>query len=133
VWWLREQLDYAAMTAALVSWLGEHDFSAFRAAGCQAKSPVRRLLAAQIARRALGAGTTLSCEFTANAFLQHMVRNLVGTLVEVGRRERRPEEAAAILASRDRALAGVTAPPSGLVLVEVLYPPRYGLPRYPGE
>jgi tRNA pseudouridine38-40 synthase len=130
VWWLREPLDSAAMTAAAAAWLGEHDFSAFRAAGCQAKSPVRRLKSVQIARRSHGAGVLVTFEFTANAFLQHMVRNFVGTLVGVGRGELGPAQAAAILSSRDRKVAGVTAPPGGLALVEVLYPPHYGLPRY---
>jgi tRNA pseudouridine38-40 synthase len=132
-WWVREPLDCAAMTAAAASWLGEHDFSAFRAAGCQARSPRRRLLAVQIARRAQGGGTLVTCEFTANAFLQHMVRNLVGTLVAIGQGELPAKAAAEILSSRDRTAAGVTAPPEGLALVEVLYPPHYGLPRFVDE
>ena len=86
-WWLRQPLDCAAMTAAATAWLGEHDFSAFRGAGCQAKSPMRRLMAVAIANRPRGEGALVTFEFTANAFLQHMVRNLVGTLV--GDRERR--------------------------------------------
>jgi tRNA pseudouridine38-40 synthase len=128
-WWLRQALDYGAMTAAASAWLGEHDFSAFRAAGCQAKSPLRRLMAVRIAERPAAVGVLVTLEFTANAFLQHMVRNLVGTLVAVGSGELTPAAAAAILVSRDRAAAGVTAPPWGLALVEVLYPLRYGLPR----
>jgi tRNA pseudouridine38-40 synthase len=132
-WWVREPLDCGAMTAAASSWLGEHDFSSFRAAGCQARSPRRRLLAVQIARRAQGAGTLVTCEFTANAFLQHMVRNLVGTLAAIGRGELPPKAAAEILATRDRTAAGVAAPPEGLALVEVLYPPHYGLPRFADE
>ncbi len=130
VWWLREPLDCAAMTAAGVALLGEHDFSAFRAAGCQAKSPRRRLMAVQIARRANANAVLVTLEFTANAFLQHMVRNFVGTLTAIGRGELPPKAAAEILAGRDRTAAGVTAPPEGLALVEVLYPPHYGLPRY---
>jgi tRNA pseudouridine38-40 synthase len=132
-WWVREPLDCAAMTAAAAGWLGEHDFTSFRAAGCQARSPYRRMIAVRIARRAQGPGTLVTCEFTANAFLQHMVRNLVGTLVAIGRGELPPSAAAAILASRDRTAAGVAAPPSGLTLVEVLYPPHYGLARYNDE
>jgi tRNA pseudouridine38-40 synthase len=130
VWWLRQELDCAAMTAAASAWLGEHDFSAFRGAGCQAKSPMRRLTAVALARRPSGAGTLVTLEFTANAFLQHMVRNLVGTLVAVGRGELASNDAALILERRDRREAGVTAPPEGLALVEVLYPPRFELPRY---
>ena len=129
-WWLRQELDCGAMTAAATAWLGEHDFSAFRGAGCQAKSPMRRLTAIAIARRPQGAGTLVTFEFTANAFLQHMVRNLVGTLVAVGSGELAPQEAALILERRDRREAGVTAPPEGLALVEVLYPQQFGLPRY---
>jgi tRNA pseudouridine38-40 synthase len=118
------------MSAAAASWLGEHDFSAFRGAGCQAKSPMRRLLAVAIARRAHTHTTLVTLEFTANAFLLHMVRNFVGTLAAVGSGELAPEDAAAILASRDRRAAGVTAPPEGLALVEVRYPAELGLPRY---
>jgi tRNA pseudouridine38-40 synthase len=128
-WWLRQPLECAAMTAAATAWLGEHDFSAFRGAGCQAKSPMRRLTAVSIARRPRGEGTLLNIEFTANAFLQHMVRNLVGTLVAIGSGELPVADAGAILEQRDRRRAGVTAPPQGLALVEVLYPPRFGLPR----
>ena len=128
-WWLRQPLDCAAMTVAATAWLGEHDFSAFRGAGCQAKSPMRRMTAVAIANRPRGEGALVTFEFTANAFLQHMVRNLVGTLVAIGSRELEPAAAAAILQCRDRREAGVTAPPEGLALVEVLYAPRFGLPH----
>jgi tRNA pseudouridine38-40 synthase len=128
VWWIREPLDAAAMTAASLHWIGEHDFSAFRAAGCQAKSPMRRLMAVRIARATGVVGETWAVDFTANAFLQHMVRNLVGTLVAIGRGDLKPTAAQEMLASRDRKQAGVTAPPGGLSLVEVLYPEHYGLP-----
>ena len=130
-WWLRQALDCAAMTAAAAAWLGEHDFSAFRGSGCQAKTPMRRMSSFAIATRPSGAGAVLPIEFTANAFLLHMVRNLVGTLVAVGSGELTPADAASILARRDRRLAGVTAPPQGLTLVEVLYPARFDLPRQP--
>ncbi len=129
-WWLRQPLDCAAMTVAATAWLGEHDFSAFRSAGCQAPSPMRRLMAITIARRPESEGTLLTFEFTANAFLQHMVRNLVGTLVAIGRGELASADAGLILERGDRRQAGVTAPPEGLALVEVLYAPRFGLPRY---
>ena len=132
-WWLREALDCAAMTAAATGWLGEHDFSAFRAAGCQAKSPMRRLTSVAIAQKRRGEGTLVTFEFTANAFLQHMVRNLVGTLVAVGSGELAPPDAARILERRDRREAGVTAPPEGLALVEVLYPQRFEVPRFEDE
>ena len=132
-WWLRQPLDCGAMTAAATAWLGEHDFSAFRAAGCQAKTARRRLMAVAIARQSRAMGALVTFEFTANAFLQHMVRNLVGTLVAVGAGELAAAEAAAILASHDRTAAGVTAPPEGLALVEVAYPERFGLPRHGDE
>jgi tRNA pseudouridine38-40 synthase len=132
-WWLRQALDCAAMTAAATVWLGEHDFSAFRGSGCQAKSPVRRLSRVAIAKRPRGEGALLTLEFTANAFLQHMVRNLVGTLVAIGSGELAPADATRILARRDRREAGVTAPPEGLELVEVVYPAPFELPRYDDE
>jgi tRNA pseudouridine38-40 synthase len=133
VWWLRQELDCGAMTAAATAWLGEHDFSAFRGAGCQAKSPMRRLTRVAIGKRTAGAGTALTFEFTANAFLLHMVRNFVGTLVAVGSGELTPQDAARILERRDRRDAGVTAPSQGLTLVEVLYPAELTLPRYADE
>jgi tRNA pseudouridine38-40 synthase len=132
-WWIRQPLDCAAMTAAAAAWLGEHDFSAFRAAGCQAKTPMRRLMAVAIARERRIDGATVTLDFTANAFLQHMVRNFVGTLTAIGCGELAPAAAAEILAQRDRSAAGVTAPPGGLVLLEVRYPERYALPRWGAE
>jgi tRNA pseudouridine38-40 synthase len=83
-----------------------------------------------IAQRPHGDGKCVTFEFTANAYLKHMVRNLVGTLVAIGSGELAPEDAARILARRDRREAGVTAPPEGLALVEVSYPARFALPRY---
>jgi tRNA pseudouridine38-40 synthase len=116
------------MTAAAQAWLGEHDFSAFRAAGCQAKSPVRHVIAIAIGRRARADGALVTLEFTANAFLQHMVRNLVGTLAEIGWGELPATAAATLLAGRDRTAAGVAAPPAGLTLVDVAYPEHFALP-----
>jgi tRNA pseudouridine38-40 synthase len=128
VWWIREALAADAMTAASLHWLGEHDFSAFRAAGCQAKSPMRRLMAVRIARTARAGGVLWQLDFTANAFLQHMVRNLVGALVEIGRGDLPAAAAGEMLATRDRTRAAVAAPPVGLTLLEVLYPEHYRLP-----
>lgn len=124
VWWVRARLDCAAMTAAATAWLGEHDFSAFRAAECQSTTPMRRLDAVRIARR----GERVSIEVTANAFVYHMVRNLVGTLVEIGRGRRPYTWAAELLAGRDRTRAGATAPAAGLMLVGVRYAERFGVP-----
>lgn len=131
VWWLREPLDCAAMSAAACHWLGEHDFSAFRAAGCQSSSPVRRLMSVEIRQHAHGAGTLIALEFRANAFVQHMVRNLVGLLSEIGRGKAATDTARIVLASRDRQAAGVAAPPHGLALVEVAYSAEFRLPMQP--
>lgn len=128
-WWLREPLDRAAMTAGAVAWLGENDFSAFRAAGCQSQSPMRRLMAVALALD----GPMLALDFQANAFLQHMVRNLVGALVEIGRGVKPPSWAAALLSSGDRTLGGMTAPAQGLTLEAVAYPARFGLPTAAAE
>ena len=103
-------LDVERMRAAAGLLLGEHDFSAFRAAECQARSPIRRLAALNVERQ----GDRVVIEATANAFLQHMVRNLVGLLLEVGIGKAPPEWAAEVLASRDRTRNAATAPASGL-------------------
>ena len=100
--------------------LGEHDFSAFRASSCQSYSPIRRLVSVEINR----VGDLLHLEFTANAFLQHMVRNLVGVLAEIGSGKASPNWAEEVLNSRDRTKGGVTAPPQGLSLIGVTYPDR---------
>lgn len=123
-WWVREPLDRAAMTRAAVAWLGENDFSAFRAAGCQSRSPMRRLLGFGVHAD----GHVLAFDFRANAFLQHMVRNLVGVLVEIGRGGAPADWAGELMRAGDRKLGGVTAPPQGLTLLRVCYPERYGFP-----
>ena len=110
-------LECSAMAAATRSVVGTHDFSAFRAGTCAARSPVRTVLAAEWRHE----GEFWHFEVTANGFLQHMVRILVGTLLEVGRGRQRPDAMAAILTSRDRRRAGKTVPPHGLCLVEVHY------------
>jgi len=124
VWWLRDELDVAAMTRAAVACLGERDFSAFRAAHCQSRTPMRRMVSIGISRE----GPITAIDFTANAFLYHMVRNLVGAFVEVGRGKAKPEWISELLRSRDRTRSAATAPSSGLTLVEVRYPDRYELP-----
>ncbi|MBK8015352.1 MAG: tRNA pseudouridine(38-40) synthase TruA [Betaproteobacteria bacterium] len=122
-WWPTE-LDLECMCDAAAHLVGTHDFSAFRAAECQARSPVRTLEALRIRRR----GDLLFFDLRANAFLHHMVRNIVGSLVYVGA-GRRPEEwIRAILESRDRRLAAPTFAPDGLCLQAVYYDAKVGLP-----
>ncbi len=125
--WHYQPLDAARMRAAGQALVGEHDFSAFRAAGCQARHPIRDVLELVVWRR--GDGVLLEIE--ANAFLHHMVRNIVGVLLAIGVGDRPVEWAAEVLAGRDRTQAGVTAPAEGLYLLAVRYPPRFGLPATP--
>jgi len=125
VTWTQHALDLESMQSAVVFLLGVHDFSAFRAAQCQAKSPVREVGAISIVRK----GGFLVLEISANAFLHHMVRNIVGSIIEVGRGRQAPQWLASLLEGRDRALAAPTAPPHGLYLVEVEYPRQFGLPQ----
>ncbi|MGH8271620.1 MAG: tRNA pseudouridine(38-40) synthase TruA [Gammaproteobacteria bacterium] len=122
--WVHETLDLVAMQQAAAFLVGEHDFSAFRAAGCQAHTPQRDLRRLEV-RRADG---LLRVEAEANAFLQHMVRNIVGSLVRVGRGKVEPAWMHEVLVSRDRRRAGAAAPACGLVLAGIEYPVRFALP-----
>ena len=122
--WERLPLDADAMHAAAQALVGEHDFSAFRTVHCQAPHARRDLQAISVVR----AGDEVVMEVRANAFLHHMVRNIVGSLLPVGRGERPGEWVAELLAGRDRTVAGPTAPSAGLVFVGPLYPRRFGLP-----
>jgi len=124
VTWERLPLDAARMHRAAQALLGEHDFSAFRAASCQAAHANRRVLAAAVRRE----GERVMVEIEANAFLHHMVRNIVGSLLPVGRGEQPAAWLAGLLAGRDRAAAGPTAPPTGLAFVGPRYEARWGLP-----
>lgn len=124
VTWERLPLDPARMHAAAQSLVGEHDFSAFRTVQCQARHPVRTVLAVQVAR----VGEEVHVEVEANAFLHHMVRNIVGSLLPIGRGERPVGWIAELLAGRDRRVAGPTAPPQGLCFLGPRYPARHGLP-----
>jgi tRNA pseudouridine38-40 synthase len=117
-WHVMRPLDVAAMAAAARGLEGEHDFAAFRAADAEPmRSTVRRVLESRVQRE----DSLLVYRIEATAFLKHMVRNIIGTLVEVGLGERPPETIAALIAGRDRTQAGATAPPHGLVLVAVRY------------
>lgn len=124
VGWVFRPLDELRMRAAATCLLGMHDFSAFRAAECQAASPVRTVHELGIARR----GSFLQVRVTANAFLHHMVRNIVGALVEVGVARQAPEWIAEVLAGRDRSRAAPTFAASGLYLSGVQYDAAFGLP-----
>lgn len=117
-------LDAESMRLAAQGLLGEHDFSSFRAAGCQARHARRTLQRIDVQR----VGALVAVDIQANAFLQHMVRNIVGSLLEVGRRERAPSWIGEVLAQQDRTRAGVAAPPEGLYLLEVGYPEQHALP-----
>ncbi len=123
-WCVYQPLDEAAMQAAATHLLGEHDFSGFRAAECQAHTPVRCIESLRVWR----SGDWLRIEVTANAFLQHMVRNIAGLLVEVGRGEAPPARALEQLESRQRRLGAATAPAHGLYFWRVEYPAQFGLP-----
>jgi tRNA pseudouridine38-40 synthase len=127
VGWFHLALDAERMRHAAQALVGEHDFSAFRSAECQAKTPVRTLHALGIERR----GDYLLFELSANAFLHHMVRNVVGCLVHVGKGAAPPEWVAEVLAGRDRSRAAATFGPAGLYLTSVGYPERWKLPAFP--
>lgn len=123
-WWVYQPLDAARMQEAAQQLIGEHDFSAFRAAGCRAKTARREITRLTVER----AGDWLALEISANAFLQHMVRNITGALVAVGEGERSIGWIADVLESRDRKQGGIAAPPHGLTLVSVDYPEIAGVP-----
>lgn len=134
-WHRQRPLDLDAMTAAAGALLGEHDFAAFRAAGCTARTTHRRIDRIEIARPAWEPEVVV-IDVRGNAFLRNMVRILAGTLVEVGEHRRPIAEVAEILASRDRTRAGQTAPAHGLELMEVSYDgtrPRPGGSGEPAE
>ena len=122
--WYHHPLDAARMQAAADLLLGEHDFSSFRAAECQAKSPVKTMRLAAVRR----AGKLIIFDFEAGAFLQHMVRNLVGSLVYIGQGKHAPEWMAHLLQARERRLAAPTFSAAGLYLAAVRYDAHWGLP-----
>ena len=124
VGWYHQPLDVAAMRVAAASLLGEHDFSSFRAAECQAKSPVKTLEHLAIAR----CGACIRLDFSANAFLHHMIRNMVGALVYVGAGRHPPGWIADLLGARDRSRAAPTFAPDGLYFRGADYDARFGLP-----
>jgi tRNA pseudouridine38-40 synthase len=127
--WIHRPLDIDAMRAAAAALLGEHDFSAFRSIECQSKSRLRRVERIQVTQD----GDALCIEIAANAYLHHMVRNIVGTLLEVQSGSDPAGAMKRILESRDRRLAGATAPAAGLYLWRVEYPPAHGIPAPQGR
>lgn len=119
VWWVPRPLDAAAMAAVAPALLGKHDFTTFRAAGCQAKSPVKTLDRLDVTV----VGEEIRIEASARSFLHHQVRSIVGSLKYVGEGKWPVEEMAAALEAKDRSRCGAMAPSSGLYLVRVDYPP----------
>lgn len=122
--WVLEPLDVDAMYKGAQYLLGKHDFSSFRATQCQAKTPIRTIQAVKVFRK----GEHIILDITANAFLHHMVRNIVGTLIKVGQNQYPATWIAEVLAAKDRRSAGVTASPHGLYLVDVGYPNEFKIP-----
>lgn len=124
VGWVFRPLDYGRMQQAAAQLLGEHDFSAFRAASCQAKSPVKILRKVLISRH----GSYWRFDFEANAFLQHMIRNIMGCLVAVGQGSQSPEWIGELLRQGDRKLAAPTFAACGLYFLGPIYEAHWGLP-----
>jgi tRNA pseudouridine38-40 synthase len=122
--WIHRPLDAAAMHAAAQALIGEHDYSAFRSVECQSETTVRRVERIEVRRE----GDYLWLEIAANAYLHHMVRNIVGTLLAVQHEADPAAAMARVLASGNRRFAGATAPAAGLYLWRVEYPPEYGIP-----
>lgn len=122
--WFHAPLDTALMRRGGAHLVGEHDFSAFRAAECQSKSPVKHLRRLDITRQ----GDTLVFDLAADGFLHHMVRNIVGSLVYVGKQKCPPQWIAELLASRDRTRGAPTFAPDGLYFAAAIYDPKWNLP-----
>lgn len=127
VTWTPHALNAEAMNEGARHLIGDHDFSAFRAQGCQSKSPRRIMHFIHVQRDQ----DRIHLDVCANAFVHHMVRNIAGALMEVGFGKQPPEWIFQVLEGRDRSRAGVTAPPDGLYFAGVLYPERFGLPVHP--
>lgn len=127
VGWLHSDLELVRMQEAAGHLIGEHDFSSFRAAECQAKSPVKHLSRLDISRQ----GDLIALDFSANGFLHHMVRNIMGSLLHVAKGKRDPDWIAELLAAKSRTLAAPTFMPDGLYLSGVSYPKEFGLDTEP--
>ena len=129
VCWVRDPLDEGRMRTAAAHLVGEHDFSSFRAAECQARTPMRNVHEITVER----SGQHIVLKVCANAFLHHMVRNIAGVLIAIGCGERSTDWAAEVLAARDRTQGGVTAAPGGLYLAGIRYAPGLALPSEPAD
>ncbi|MBF0470406.1 MAG: tRNA pseudouridine(38-40) synthase TruA [Gammaproteobacteria bacterium] len=127
VTWSHRVLDLEAMRTGAKYLLGRHDFTTFRAVACQAKSPVREIFQLQLHHH----GPYLILEVEADGFLHHMVRNIAGVLMKIGRGEREGDWCQQILLQRDRRVGGATAPPAGLYLTRVEYPGEFQIPAPP--
>jgi tRNA pseudouridine38-40 synthase len=125
VGWVYKPLDLERMQQGAQHLLGEHDFTSFRASACQALSPVKNLMHIGISRR----GAYWRFEFEANAFLHHMIRNIMGCLIMIGDGRRPPDWTREVLAARDRDAAAPTFSPHGLYFLGPRYDPRWGLPE----
>ena len=125
VGWAFRPLNQEAMQQAVLHLLGEHDFTSFRASACQALSPIKTLHRVEISRR----GAYWRFEFEANAFLHHMIRNIMGCLMTVGQGKQPPDWLLAVLLARDRDAAAPTFPPDGLYFLGPRYAPHWGLPE----
>ena len=121
-WHLREELDLEAMQAGAANFVGHHDFAAFRASNCAAKTTVRRVDSVRISRD----GDAVLIDVVGGGFLKNMVRVMVGTLVDIGRRRFEPDYIIWLLQNGDRKKAGATAPACGLCLIKVFYPEKSG-------
>jgi tRNA pseudouridine38-40 synthase len=124
VTWEYQKLDFDRMKQASLCLLGEHDFTSFRASACQAKSPIRTIHQLDIKQ----SGDWYLITISANAFLHHMVRNISGVLMAIGKGKKEIIWCNEVLESKDRKAAGVTAPPHGLYLVDIKYPEKYIIP-----
>ena len=122
-WWVYDELDVNQMQSGAKYLIGKHDFTSFRATSCQASSPIREIFDIQIQKNDEGLRITL----TANAYLQRMVRNIVGALVQIGKQEKDAKWMHDVLKGRDRKLAGIAAPAHGLTLLAVKYPSEFDI------
>jgi tRNA pseudouridine38-40 synthase len=127
--WVRDSLDAPRMHRAAQHLLGEHDFTSYRAAACQSRTPMRFIHSVSVSR----SGEIIEVAITANAFLHHMVRNIAGVLIAIGMGEQNEEWTREVLEARDRTEGGITAPPGGLYLTGVRYAAALKLPSERSE